>query len=163
MKISSQEEYGLRCLLQVARLSTEHPVPISEIAVQEGLSVEYAGKILMALRQGGLVASIRGKAGGYLLAQSATDITVRNVIDVLSGPFYDPSYCSRFSGTEDVCVHVSECGIRPIWSVVHRFIAESLDRITVADLLDSEIDASRHLLRGMRDQLDLMTETVETP
>ena len=64
MKVSSQEEYGLRCLLQVGKKRTdETPIPISEIAVREGLSVEYVGKLLMTLRRGGLVKSIRGKAG----------------------------------------------------------------------------------------------------
>ena len=100
MKISSQEEYGLRCLMQVARHSTENPVPISEIAMQEGLSVEYVGKLLMKLRKGELVSSVRGKAGGYVLARPAEEISLRLVLEVLSEPIYAPDYCERFAGTE---------------------------------------------------------------
>ena len=100
MKVSSQEEYGLRCLLQVARQSSEDtPLPISEIAVREGLSVEYVGKLLMKLRKGELVSSVRGKAGGYVLALAPEEINLRMVIDVLSEPLYDPTHCEKFSGT----------------------------------------------------------------
>ena len=152
MKISSQEEYGLRCLVQVARTGDEAPVPISEIAVREGLSVEYVGKLLAKLRKGGLVDSVRGKAGGYVLALPAEEITLRHVIDVLSEPIYDPDYCSRFSGTESTCVHVENCGIRPIWSTVNRFLAESLGRVTVADLKTSENLAMRRLRQSLHDQ-----------
>jgi len=165
MKISSQEEYGLRCLVQVARTSDELPLPISEIAVREGLSVEYVGKLLSKLRKGGLVDSVRGKAGGYVLAQPADKITLRHVIDVLSEPIYDPGYCQRFSGTEETCVHVNNCGIRPIWSTVNRFLAESLDRVTVSDLKIDEKQAVRRLRESLRDQaLKIAGEdpTVET-
>jgi Rrf2 family protein len=152
MKISSQEEYGLRCLMQVARDAGESPLPISEIAMQEGLSVEYVGKLLMKLRKGGLVDSVRGKAGGYVLARSPSEISLKLVLDVLSEPIYDPAYCDRFSGTEDTCVHVEECGIRPIWSIVNRFLADALDGVTIADLIESELLARTRLKASIQEQ-----------
>ena len=152
MKISSQEEYGLRCLMQVARDSGESPLPISEIAMQEGLSVEYVGKLLMKLRKGGLVDSVRGKAGGYVLARSPREISMKLVLDVLSEPIYDPAYCDRFSGTEETCVHVDECGIRPIWSIVNRFLADALDGVTIADLIESEGLARSRLKASIQEQ-----------
>jgi Rrf2 family transcriptional regulator, iron-sulfur cluster assembly transcription factor len=152
MKISSQEEYGLRCLIQVARDGSRQPLPISEIAMQEGLSVEYVGKLLMKLRKGGLVDSVRGKAGGYVLALPANEITLKIVFDVFSEPIYDPGYCERFSGTEKTCVHVAECGIRPIWSIVNRFLAQALAGVSVADLIESESIARRRLRESLRDQ-----------
>jgi len=85
MKISSQEEYGLRCLLQVARDPSTTPVPISEIASREGLSVEYVGKLLMKLRKGGLVSSVRGKAGGYQLVRDTSRISLHQIIEALEG------------------------------------------------------------------------------
>lgn len=152
MKISSQEEYGLRCLVQVARDAGESPLPISEIAMQEGLSVEYVGKLLMKLRKGGLVDSVRGKAGGYVLARPAGEISLKLVLDVLSEPIYDPAYCERFSGTETTCVHVDECGIRPIWSIVNRFLADALDGVTIADLIESELLAKKRLKASIQKQ-----------
>ena len=152
MKISSQEEYGLRCLVQVARDAGESPLPISEIAMQEGLSVEYVGKLLMKLRKGSLVDSVRGKAGGYVLARPAGEISLKLVLDVLSEPIYDPAYCDRFSGTETTCVHVDECGIRPIWSIVNRFLADALDGVTIADLIESELLARKRLKASIQEQ-----------
>jgi Rrf2 family protein len=152
MKISSQEEYGLRCLMQVARDSGDSPLPISEIAMQEGLSVEYVGKLLMKLRKGGLVDSVRGKAGGYVLARPPAEISLKLVLDVLSEPIYDPAYCERFSGTETTCVHVGECGIRPIWSIVNRFLADALAGVTIADLIESEVLAKMRLKASIQEQ-----------
>jgi len=152
MKISSQEEYGLRCLIQVARSAGDSPLPISEIAIQEGLSVEYVGKLLMKLRKGGLVDSVRGKAGGYIMAQAPGEISLKLVLNVLSEPIYDPAYCDRFSGTEETCVHVNECGIRPIWSIVNRFLADALDGVTIADLIESEGLAKKRLKASIQEQ-----------
>lgn len=69
MKITAQEEYGLRCLLRFARTGTEAVLTISEIAAAEGLSVPYVAKLLAILRQGGLIESVRGRSGGYRLAR----------------------------------------------------------------------------------------------
>ena len=154
MKISSQEEYGLRCLIQVARHVDERPLPISEIAVQEGLSVEYVGKLLMKLRKGALVDSVRGKAGGYVLARPAGEITLKHVLDVLTEPIYDTTYCARFSGTETECVHMESCGIRPIWSLVNSFLADTLSGVTVADLVESEGRALARLTESIRAHAD---------
>jgi Rrf2 family protein len=157
MKISSQEEYGLRCLLQVARDGSETPVPISEIASREGLSVEYVGKLLMKLRKGELVTSVRGKAGGYVLAKPANEISLRLVLEVLSDPVFDTSYCSRFSGTEKTCVHAANCGIRPIWAVVNQFLDRTLSNLTIADVLQSEQEAIVRLKHVMVEQAEAMS------
>jgi Rrf2 family protein len=156
MKISSQEEYGLRCLLQVARDGIESPVPISEIAAREGLSVEYVGKLLMKLRKGELVTSVRGKAGGYILAKPAEEISLRLVLEVLSDPIFDTRYCSRFSGTEKTCVHAKDCGIRPIWAVVNRFLHRTLASLSIADVLSSEKDAIVRLKQVMVEQAEAL-------
>ncbi|MEN8148372.1 MAG: Rrf2 family transcriptional regulator [Planctomycetota bacterium] len=160
MKISSQEEYGLRCLLQVARDGVTTPVPISEIAAREGLSVEYVGKLLMKLRKGELVSSVRGKAGGYTLAQPATEISLLLVLQVLSDPVFDRSYCARFSGTEETCVHADNCGIRPIWAVVNQFLDRTLSNMTIADVLSSEADAIVRLKQVMIEQAEALSNVI---
>ena len=153
MKVSSQEEYGLRCLLQVGKKSSEGaPIPISEIAVREGLSVEYVGKLLMTLRRGGLVKSVRGKAGGYTLALPTHEISLKDVLDVLSDPLYAEKHCDRFSGTEETCVHTDDCSIRPVWQELNLFVMESLDRIRLSHLLASETKAQRMLRLSLREQ-----------
>ncbi len=73
MNLSSQEEYGLRCLLQVAAHGAPEPLSIAQIAVAEGISPEYTAKLMRLLRKGGLVDSTRGAGGGYRLARQPAE------------------------------------------------------------------------------------------
>ena len=70
MKLSAQEEYGLRCLLYMARSGETKSHSIPEISRAEGLSVPNVAKLMRILRLGGLVASVRGQAGGYTLSRA---------------------------------------------------------------------------------------------
>ena len=95
MHLLAREEVGLRCLLQVATRgrSQEAALNIAAIAEAEGLSAEYAAKLLRQLRLGGLVKSQRGAAGGYRLARSAAEITVWDAIQVLDEDFLPETSC----------------------------------------------------------------------
>lgn len=139
MKITSQEEYGLRCLLRLARAEEGHSLTIPEIAAAEGLSGPYVAKILAVLRQGGLIDSARGRAGGYRLAQPPADITLGRVLSVLGEPLFDdPGYCERHRGTESrdgLCVHHGGCTLRALWQTLEHWMSHALARVTVADLL----------------------------
>ena len=141
MKITSQEEYGLRCLLQLARAEEGHSLTIPDIAASEGLSNPYVAKLLAVLRQGGLIDSARGRAGGYRLAQPPADITLGRVLSVLGEPLFDdPGYCERHRGSESpdgLCVHHDGCTLRALWQTLEHWMSHALARITLADLLQS--------------------------
>ena len=79
MKLSAQEEYGLRCLLRVASTESGESVAIPTIAAAEALSIAYVGKLMSVLRQGEFVASVRGQAGGYVLSRPPEEIAVADV------------------------------------------------------------------------------------
>lgn len=148
MQLTSQEEYGLRCLLSVARHNDASPVGIPEIAASEGLSPEYAAKLLRVLRQGGLVNSTRGAAGGYRLSRPASRIPIWAVIEVLGGPLYSEAFCESHSGKHDDCVHSaspSGCSIRAMWSWIGAAVRTALEEITVADLLRNESAVAERL------------------
>ena len=141
MKITAQEEYGLRCLLRFVRSSPGQSLTIPEIAAAEGLSVPYAGKLLSILRQGGLVESVRGRSGGYRLTGDPADIGLGSVLLVLGEPlFEDPGYCERHAGTEELgpCVHRKDCTLRALWGALEQWLRQALDRISLADLLQQE-------------------------
>ena len=118
MKVTSMEEYGLRCMLQLALAKTDEPVRVAQVAENEGLSAEYAGKLLNQLRQAELVQSIRGRNGGFILARSADEISLADVLRVFSRDLFDVEYCNHFTGTEDMCVHTTSCTLRPVWSTL---------------------------------------------
>ena len=121
MKITAQEEYGLRCLLRLARTGAGQSLTIPEIAAAEGLSIAYVAKLLSVLRQAGLIESVRGRAGGYRFAGNAAEIGLGSVLMALGEPlFADPSYCQRHAGTETDghCVHESGCTLRGLWQTL---------------------------------------------
>ena len=140
MKISAQEEYGLRCLLRLAGAGQSLTIP--EIASAEGLSIPYVAKLLAVLRQGGLIDSVRGRTGGYSLARNPEEIHLGAVMLTLGEPlFNDPGYCQKHKGTEvhgDSCIHHGSCTLRALWDTLEHWMRNALDHITIADLLQSE-------------------------
>jgi Rrf2 family protein len=143
MKLSSQEEYGLRCLLRVAGAESGESVAIPAIAAAEALSIPYVGKLMSVLRQGEFVASVRGQAGGYVLSRPPEEIAVADVLTLLGGRLFEPGFCDEFPGLERICTHSIDCSMRSLWRSVQQAIDRSLAGITLRDLLrkESEVDA----------------------
>jgi Rrf2 family protein len=134
MKISAQEEYGLRCLLQLAERGRGFNLTIDEISFGEGLSVPYVAKLMRRLRQGGFVKSVRGQTGGYVLARPPGRIRVGEVLAALGGRLVPPDFCSRHTGDEKVCARYNGCPIRALWQGVEKAVDEVLARRTLAEL-----------------------------
>lgn len=137
MKLSSSEEYGLRCILQLARSHGKGLATVEEIARREGMSTPYVEKLLLQLKKGGLVTSLRGAAGGYELTKSPKEMSVGTVLRALDGTLLD-DLCDRFPGENESCVHLRQCQIRPVWVVLAHHLYKILDQISLADLLASE-------------------------
>jgi Rrf2 family protein len=137
MKISAQEEYGLRCLLRVARAESESST-LPEIAAAEGLSVAYVAKLMAVMRQAGLVDSVRGRSGGYKLARGPEEIGLGSLLLTLGEPLFDENdYCQKHAGIapNGICVNNSGCSLKTLWQTLELWVRGTLDRITVADLL----------------------------
>ena len=138
MKLSAQEEYGLRCLLRLGRDGAGASLTISELSQREGISAPNVAKLMRVLRRAGYVRSTRGKEGGYTLARAAEEITVGEALAVLGGRLYDPAFCARHSGVERLCTHMPDCSIRSVWRLVQGAVDQVLDRLSLRDLLCSE-------------------------
>jgi Rrf2 family protein len=139
MRFTAQEEYGLRCMLQLARHAPAPPASLSvgEIADHESLTPAYVAKLLRVLREAGLVCATRGQKGGYHLPRPAAEITVGQVLVALGGKLYSPEFCDRHAGTTTSCVHSTECSIRTLWDGLDRIVHSVLDRTSLVDLLDA--------------------------
>lgn len=144
--LSSLQEYGVRCLLQLARHGGG-PLTAREIAEAEGLSTNYVEKILSHVREQGLVKSVRGVRGGFLLAKPADRISLKEVFSIFGGPLYTEHFCEKFTGQRDTCVHTGDCGIRPLWS----FLTKELDRVlaqtSLTALLHHEEEVAAHMAK----------------
>lgn len=146
MKLSAQEEYGLRCLLHMAKLGEGESLSITEISKAEGLSVPNVAKLMRLLRLGGFVTSVRGQSGGYTLSKPAGDITVSAVIDVLGGRFFSPNFCNRHAGIRKNCTRENDCALRVLWSTMQDTLDVVLKRVTIKDLLCGEEEMSRIIM-----------------
>ncbi len=145
MKITAQEEYGLRCLLQLARIPHNQLVSVKEIASKEGLSHAYAEKLLRVLSQAGLVHSVRGLKGGYALNRPAASISMGEVIRALGTMQTTHHICQSFTGNERICVHFDDCGLRSVWSGLTTYIQTFLDQTTLESLLQPEYIVAERL------------------
>ena len=140
MKLTAQEEYGLRCLLHVARAGEGESLTIPEIGRAEALSIAYVAKLMRILRQGKFVKSVRGQTGGYTLARSAENIPVGEVLAALGGRLFEAGFCDQFSGMKQLCTHSVDCSIRSLWRAVQSAVDSVLTEVTLRDLLQKESD-----------------------
>ncbi|HRE09550.1 MAG TPA: Rrf2 family transcriptional regulator [Ignavibacteria bacterium] len=141
MKFSTQEEYGLRCLLRVAGEKGEKGLTIPEISKAEGITTHNTAKILRALRLGGFLASSRGQIGGYTLSRPADEILVKDVLDFLGGKLFDAEFCNDHSGSDNICTHSVDCSIRSLWQMLQNAVDGVLKNMTIKDLLAKEDSA----------------------
>lgn len=155
MKISAQEEYGLRCLVQLANLPAGESLTLPQIAGREGISTANAGKLMWLLNKAGFVQSTRGTKGGYLLARPAADIRLSEIIKVLDAELAK-KHCDSYTGVLDTCIHKGDCGIRPVIVGLHEIVEHALSQITLAQLVGSEqsVDAMFHSIQGINRTLE---------
>ena len=136
MKLSSNEEYGLRCMLRLAYEGPGGSLTLPEIGQAEGVSEAYAAKIMRTLRRGGFVKSARGKIGGYTLARPASQIVIGDVIDELGGRFFESDFCDRHAGQMETCTHSGvDCSLRSLWKALQVVVDEVLRKTTLQDLM----------------------------
>ena len=138
MRLSSQEEYGLRCLLRVGREGQDGSITIGELSRAEGISEPHVAKMMRILRKGGFVRSTRGQAGGYTLARPADQIAVGHALAALGGRLFDADFCGTHAGVGLLCTHMVDCSIRSVWRTIQGAIDGVLTRLTLKDLLRNE-------------------------
>ncbi len=136
MKFSAQEEYGLRCMLHMARVGGS--LTIHELAEAEQLSSAHVAKLLRILRKAGLVRSTRGQNGGYQLARVPEELSVYDILTALGGRLYSEDFCQRHSGKGLDCVHSQGCSIRSLWAGIDRLVGRVLTRCMLADLVGDQ-------------------------
>lgn len=133
LNISTKGRYGLRAVLDMAINQKEDPIALSSIAERQGLSEGYLEQLMIPLKKAGLVKSIRGAQGGYLLVKDLKNIKVGEVIRALEGPIA-PVACVSENYPED-CGRVEFCATRMVWAKVRDSVAEVLDSYTLDDLV----------------------------
>ena len=138
MKITAQEEYGLRLLIRIASCKDAEGMSIPQLSEAEGLSSHYVAKLTRVLRMEGFINSTPGYKGGYVLAKPAKNIVIRNVLKVLGGELFDKKFCGNHTGTLKFCTNSVDCSARSLWQMIQVTVDQLLEKITLHDLVNSE-------------------------
>lgn len=141
MKLSTKGRYGLRAMLDMALSEEAGPIASHTIAKRQDISERYLEQLLIPLKQSGLVKSIRGSQGGYILGRAPKDISVGDIIRVLEGPLA-PVDCVNELNPDD-CKRADSCVTRIIWAKVRDSIAEVLDSYSLEDLVNESNKMSK--------------------
>ena len=138
MKLSKKGEYALRSLINlgIAVEVKRSLVQVSELADNEQIPVKFLEQIMQALKEAGLVASVRGKFGGYRLAKPAREITIGQVVRLIDGPLAPIGCVSQSAYEKCTCPDEAHCGLRMLMLDVRNAIAGILDRYTLADVVE---------------------------
>jgi Rrf2 family protein len=134
MKVSTRGEYGVRAMVALAKRHGTGPVSITVIAQDSSIPYAYLEQLIAPLKRAGLVESRRGAAGGYLLTKPPADMRVGEIFRAMEGPIA-PMDCVSEDLSMQTCPLIPNCETRPVWEQVRDSIANTLDSMTLADLI----------------------------
>lgn len=135
MKLSTRGRYGLRAVLDIALQSGDEAVALSQIAERQGISMNYLEQLMAKLKKSGIVNSIRGAQGGYVLALPAESISVGHILRALEGDL-NPVDCPEFTGISGACDNADLCVTKYVWKRISDSINSAVDGIMLSELVD---------------------------
>lgn len=135
MKLSTKGRYGLRAVLDLALHSQDEVVPLSEIALRQNISISYLEQLISKLRKAGIVKSIRGAQGGYLLAKDPNKLSIGEILRALEGNL-NPVDCANADGSGEVCNAADQCVTKLVWMRISDSINSAVDSIMLSELIE---------------------------
>lgn len=139
MGISTKSTYGIRAMFELALYYTKGPISVAHISKKEDISLAYLEQLLSKLRKKGLVKSIRGPRGGYILAKKPAEITIGNIVHSLDGDI-TPVHCVAGKRSAKGCKMIDKCVTKSVWKKLKDAMDNLLNSLTLKDLLN---DAKR--------------------
>ena len=133
MKISTKGRYALRLMIDLAMNSREKPVSLKDVSKRQDISEKYLEQIISILNRAGVVKSIRGAQGGYLLQKTPGDYTVGMILR-LTEKTLSPVACVE--DEENVCERMDSCATAIVWKKINEAVKDVVDNITIQDLID---------------------------
>ena len=134
MRLSTRGQYGVKAMFDFALRYGDGPITIKTVAESQDISEHYLEQLMSALKKAGLVESVRGAQGGYMLARTPDEISIGDIIRVLEGPITLVD-CAPEHGIPE-CVKADRCVTRGIWQKMGESIANVVDSITLGDLVE---------------------------
>ncbi|MFZ6016047.1 MAG: RrF2 family transcriptional regulator [Nitrospirota bacterium] len=135
LRLSTRGQYGVRAMFEIARGYSSRPITIKEISKKQDVSVAYLEQILNKLRKAGLISSVKGPGGGYVLNRKPEDISIGRILKELEGPVAITSCLDP----EEGCVRVDGCVTYLLWKSLGKKIEVFLDTVTLNDLIEGAL------------------------
>jgi len=163
MKITANEEYGMRLLIRIASADKQLGLSIPQLSEAEGLSEPNTAKICRILRMNAYIKSTPGSKGGYILNQLPEQIIIQDVMNALGGRLFNQQFCEAHSGIGRLCTNSVDCSTRSLWKMIQYTLDNLLTRLTLADLMvrekEVEIKIDQILKRNMETLLPEKSQT----
>ena len=150
LKLSTKGRYGLRALIDLAQYSSGGPVSTASISARQDISERYLEQLMSMMKKAGLVKSIRGAGGGYVLAKYMCEISVGDVLRALEGSL-EPVDCAGLE-PEGMCSASDSCVAKYVWQRINESINRTVDEIR----LDQLVDQSRRQCGEKSDREELL-------
>ncbi|MDA8083025.1 MAG: Rrf2 family transcriptional regulator [Nitrospiraceae bacterium] len=147
LKLSTKGQYGVRAMFEIARNCGEGPVTIKEISERQDVSVAYLEQILNQLRKAGIINSVKGPGGGYVLSRPADKVSIGQILRELEGPVAITSCLDPKEG----CMRVDGCVTHLLWKALGENIEAFLNSMTLRDLLEGKEFIPVKVREGGRD------------
>lgn len=142
MKLSTKGRYGLRAMLDLALNQDKEAVPLSAVSERQSISISYLEQLIAKLRKAGLVNSIRGAQGGYVLSRPTTEISVGEILRALEGNL-NPVDCSEIMGGEATCSGSELCVTKYVWKRISDSINSAVDQIMLSELVEESLQLQK--------------------
>jgi len=134
MQLSTVGRYALRAMVDLAQHRDQEPVQRKDIAARQEISNDYLAQLFLKLKKAKLVESVRGPGGGYVLAQSATEISAGDVLRAVEESIR-PVHCVE-NGQDERCTRADGCPTRVLWARLGDAVVRVLDSTTLAELCE---------------------------
>ena len=136
MRVSARSEYAVRAMVHLARAYGQGPVPLSQVAERERMSLDFLGQLMLAQRNKGLVKSARGVHGGFMLAMHPSQVSVGEVMRAVE-PFALMQCLELSPEDQPTCgmgITMLDCTTRDVWALLQEKMNQTLNSVSLADL-----------------------------
>ncbi len=134
MKLSTRTRYGLRAMIDLTVYYQSIPILIKDIAKRQNISPRYLEHIMLSLKKGGLVRSVSGAKGGFMLQKPPSDITVLDIVTILEGPL---NFVPCLENTDN-CDRATYCSVRELWNKMKITMTNTLKSTTLKELVENK-------------------------
>lgn len=139
MKISSRGRYALRFMIDLAQHGNGEAVTLKEVSQRQEISIKYLEQIVTLLNRGGLIRSVRGNQGGYLLTREPKEYSVGEILRIVEGDLF-PVACMEEQPNQ--CPRYSACETIRFWEGLYKVVNDYVDGVTLEELAEQSVDAN---------------------